>query len=154
MTARYLKPEGFVDAVDEDGWLDTGDLGYLTPDGEVVVVGRTKDVIIVSGRNISPTVIERAAADVAGVRTGSVAAVSYARPDGREGIAVVAESELHDHADESQRIHDEITRSVFDAVGVPVSAVTLIGKGELPKTTSGKIRRHSAAGLVTAGASS
>ncbi|GAB08198.1 putative fatty-acid--CoA ligase [Gordonia araii NBRC 100433] len=150
VTARYLKPGGFVSAIDENGWLDTGDLGYVTESGEVVVAGRKKDVIIVSGRNISPTVIERAACSVAGVRPGNAAAVAYRRLDGREGIAVVAESELADDKAEAERIHDEVARAVFDAVGVSVSVVTLIGKGELPKTPSGKIRRHSAADLVVA----
>lgn len=152
VTARYLGPDGFADAVDADGWLDTGDLGYLTDTGEVVVTGRKKDVIIVSGRNIAPAVIERAACAVEGVRPGNAAAVPYPRPDGREGIAVIAEIDstiAHDDHAADQRIHDEIVRAVFDAVGVPVSVVTLIGKGEMPKTTSGKIRRHAAAGLVT-----
>ncbi|MFT3716334.1 MAG: long-chain-fatty-acid--CoA ligase [Gordonia sp. (in: high G+C Gram-positive bacteria)] len=151
VTARYLTPGGFVDAVDEDGWLDTGDLGYLTADGEIVVAGRSKDVIIVSGRNLSPTVIERAAGTVDGVRTGNVAAVPHRRTGGREGIAVIAETTGDD--EHAARIHDDIVRAVFDAVGVPVSAVSLIGKGELPKTPSGKIRRGIAAGLVAGAAS-
>ncbi|GED96378.1 long-chain-fatty-acid--CoA ligase [Gordonia crocea] len=151
VTKRYLKSEeGFVSAVDANGWLDTGDLGYVTTDGEVVVTGRKKDVIIVSGRNLSPTVIERAACSVDGVRPGNAAAISYRRLDGREGIAVVAESELADDKAQADRIHDEVARAVFDTVGVSVTAVTLIGKGELPKTPSGKIRRHSAAELVDA----
>lgn len=151
VTTRYLGADGCADAVDADGWLDTGDLGYLTDTGEVVVTGRKKDVIIVSGRNIAPAVIERAACTVEGVRPGNAAAVPYPRPDGREGIAVIAEIDpaiAHDEQAADQRIHDEIVREVFDAVGVPVSVVTLIGKGEMPKTTSGKIRRHAAAGLV------
>lgn len=151
VTARYLKETGFEYAVNADGWLDTGDLGYITETGEVVVTGRAKDVIIVSGRNIAPAVIERAACTVDGVRPGNAAAVPHPRPDGREGIAVIAETEGAADPEASQRIHDEISRAVFDAVGVPVSAVTLIGKGELPKTTSGKIRRHCAADLVTVG---
>ncbi len=151
VTTRYLRPEGFEAAVDTDGWLDTGDLGYRTPTGEVVVTGRKKDVIIVSGRNLSPTVIERAVATVDGVRPGNAAAVAYRRAGSREGIAVVAEAEVPaGDVATTARMHDEISRAVFDAVGVPVAAVALIGKGELPKTTSGKIRRHSAAALIAA----
>ncbi|MFT4200457.1 long-chain-fatty-acid--CoA ligase [Gordonia sp. (in: high G+C Gram-positive bacteria)] len=151
VTARYLTTDGWRAAVDADGWLDTGDLGYLTESGEIVVAGRKKDVIIVSGRNLSPTVIERAACSVDGIRPGNAAAVSYRRLDGREGIAVVAESDAADDPQAAQRIHDEVARAVFDAVGVAVSTVTLIGRGEMPKTPSGKIRRHSAADLVVAG---
>jgi fatty-acyl-CoA synthase len=151
VTSRYLTPTGFCSAVDERGWLDTGDLGYRTGAGEIVVAGRKKDIIIVSGRNLSPTVIERAAGTVEGIRAGNAAAIAIRRRDGREGIAVVAESDVaHDSAQVS-RIHDEVARAVFDVVGVPVSAVTLIGRGELPKTPSGKIRRHCAADLVVAG---
>ncbi len=151
VTARYLTTDGFISAVDEEGWLDTGDLGYVTASGEVVIAGRKKDVIIVSGRNLSPTVIERAAGNVAGIRAGNAAAVAHRRSDGREGIAVVAESDDAQDPVRAARIHDEVARAVFDAVGVPVSVVTLIGKGEMPKTPSGKIRRHSAADLVVAG---
>lgn len=157
VTARYLGPDGFVDARDADGRLDTGDLGYVTASGDVVVTGRKKDIIIVSGRNLSPTVIERAACAVDGVRAGNAAAVAHRRPDGREGLAVIAEVDptatagADDEAAATQRIHDGIARAVFDAVGVPVSAVALLGRGELPKTTSGKIRRHSAAELVAEG---
>lgn len=151
VTKRYLGPDGFASAVDDEGRLDTGDLGYLTVAGEVVVTGRKKDVIILSGRNLSPTVIERAVCLVDGVRPGNAAAVTHRRADGREGIAVIAEADadftLSDDV-AGQRVRDEIVRSVFDSVGVPVSSVTLIGKGELPKTPSGKIRRHRAAELI------
>ncbi len=66
---------GFVAAQDEQGWYDTGDLGYLTETGNVVVCGRLKDVIIMAGRNIYPTDIERAACRVEGVRPGCAVAV-------------------------------------------------------------------------------
>ena len=73
---------GPVATQDADGWLDTGDQGYLT-DGAVVVCGRLKDVIIMGGRNIYPTDIERAAGEVDGVRAGNAVAV---RLDAGSGV--------------------------------------------------------------------
>ena len=64
LTPGYITMGGFVPAQDENGWYDTGDLGYLTEEGHVVVCGRVKDVIIMAGRNIYPTDIERAAGRV------------------------------------------------------------------------------------------
>lgn len=149
VTTRYLGPDGYVSAVDGEGWLSTGDLGYLTETGEVVVTGRKKDVIIVAGRNISPVVVERAAVAITGVRPGSVAALAV-RLSGmaREGIAVVAESDSADDADECERIRKEVARAVFDDVGIAPAVVTVVKKGALPKTPSGKLRRASAASLI------
>ena len=73
----------------DDGWFDTGDLGYLDEHGRVYVCGRTKDLIVLAGRNLYPHDIERAAETVDGVRKGCVIAV---RVDGDpEGFAVLAE---------------------------------------------------------------
>lgn len=68
VTPGYVTMGGFLAAQDENGWYNTGDLGYLTEKGHVVVCGRVKDVIIMAGRNIYPTDIERAAGRVDGVR--------------------------------------------------------------------------------------
>ena len=78
-----------------DDWLRTGDLGYLV-DGEVVVCGRLKDVIIIGGRNVFPEEIERAAAGVDGVRPGNVVAFGMPGRRGKEGIVVVAETRIDD----------------------------------------------------------
>src|SRR3954470_6644331 len=69
VTQGYTTVAGFIGAQDENGWYDTGDLGYLTETDDVVVCGRVKDVIIMAGRNVYPTDIERAAARVDGVRS-------------------------------------------------------------------------------------
>lgn len=152
VTQRYLGPEGYVSALDAEGWLSTGDLGYVVDGtGEVVVTGRKKDVIIVAGRNISPTVVERAAVGVSGVRPGSVAALAVRLPSmAREGIAVIAESDFAADADESERIRKEVARAVYDDVGIAPAVVTIVHKGALPKTPSGKLRRSSAASLIPA----
>lgn len=151
VTARYLGPDGFSTAQDAEGWLSTGDLGYLTESAEVVVTGRKKDVIIVAGRNIAPTVVERAAGAIDGVRPGGVAALAVRLPSmAREGIAVIAESDASTDADESERIRKAVARAVYDDVGIAPAVVTIVAKGALPKTPSGKLRRASAATLIPA----
>ncbi|MBH0780476.1 long-chain-fatty-acid--CoA ligase [Nocardia bovistercoris] len=149
VTRHYLGPTGYVLALDAAGRLDTGDLGYLTATGEIVVTGRKKDVIIVSGRNISPVAVERAAATVAGVRPGAVAAIGVRLPGAtRESIAVIAESDASGNADTCERIRKEVARAIYDDIGVTPAVVTVVDKGALPKTPSGKLRRSSAADLI------
>jgi fatty-acyl-CoA synthase len=119
-----------------DGWLRTGDLGYLV-DGEVVVCGRIKDVIIVGGRNVFPEEVERAAAAVEGVRAGNVIAFGTEGRRGKEGIVVVAETRDPD----LRLLHDRVIDRVCDAVGIPPLEVVFVEAGSLPKTSSGKLQR-------------
>ena len=91
VTRGYTTVAGFISAQDKLGWYDTGDLGYLTENGEVVVCGRLKDVIIMAGRNIYPTDIERAAGRVDGVRPGCAVAVRLDAGLSRETFAVAVE---------------------------------------------------------------
>ncbi len=122
----------------EDGWVKTGDQGLLTADGELVIVGRAKDVLVVRGRNHAPQDLEAAASAVPGVRTGCVAAVADLS-DERERVLVLAESRVPG---------DDLARQVADAVraatGVAPDLVVLLDPGTLPRTSSGKIRRHEA----------
>jgi fatty-acyl-CoA synthase len=136
VTPGYFRRAEVTAAAFHDGWLRTGDLGYLV-DGEVVVCGRIKDVIIIGGRNVFPEEIERAAAAVEGVRAGNVIAFGTEGRRGREGIVVVAETKL----DDGGELHDEVVDRVCDAVGVPPREVVLVRAGSLPKTSSGKLQR-------------
>ena len=104
VTEQYLTMDGPLPTQDADGWLDTGDLGYLI-DGDVVVCGRVKDVIIMGGRNIYPTDIERVAEAVDGVRAGNAVAVRWTTSGGRESFAVAVESRRGlDAAEVAERI--------------------------------------------------
>lgn len=139
VTQHYLTVDGEVAAVDRDGWLATGDLGYLTDDGQIVVCGRLKNVIIVAGRNIFPADIERLVASAEGVRSGGVAAFGVTLPDRREEIRIVAET-VASYSDEVCRnIRRQIAQRVRGATGLSPT-VFLVGKGAVPKTASGKIR--------------
>jgi fatty-acyl-CoA synthase len=147
VTPGYLTVHGPLATQDADGWLATGDLGYLV-DGQVVVCGRSKDVIIMGGRNIYPTDIERAALAVDGVRAGNAVAVRLDAGTRRERFAVAVESKLAGDADAERLLTKEITAKVVDAVGVRPVGVFILPTGTLPKTPSGKLRRAAAAELV------
>ncbi|HEX5406327.1 MAG TPA: fatty acyl-AMP ligase [Pseudonocardiaceae bacterium] len=147
VTPGYLTVHGPLATQDADGWLATGDLGYVV-DGQVVVCGRIKDVIIMGGRNIYPTDIERAAQSVQGVRPGNAVAVRLDAGSRRERFAVAVESTLAGDEDAEHALGKEITARVVDAVGVRPVGVYVLGAGTLPKTPSGKLRRAAAADLV------
>ena len=90
MTPGYYKRPDATAALFHDGWLCTGDLAYLL-DGELVLCGRIKDVIIVGGRNVFPEDIERAVGELDGVRAGNVIAFGMEGYKGKESVVVVAE---------------------------------------------------------------
>jgi fatty-acyl-CoA synthase len=148
VTPGYLTVHGPLATQDADGWLSTGDLGYLV-DGQVVVCGRIKDVIIMGGRNIYPTDIERAAQSVRGVRPGNAVAIRLDAGSRRERFAVAVESTLAGDEGAERSLGKEITARVVDAVGVRPVGVYVLKAGTLPKTPSGKLRRSAAAELVS-----
>jgi fatty-acyl-CoA synthase len=149
VTKGYTTAAGFIAAQDERGWYDTGDLGYLTETGNVVVCGRLKDVIIMAGRNIYPTDIERAACRVAGVRPGCSVAVRLDAGHSRETFAVAVESKEYDDATQVRRIERQVAHEVFAEVDVRPRNVVVLAPGMIPKTPSGKLRRAHALVLVS-----
>ena len=149
VTTGYLTVNGPGPAQDSAGWLNTGDEGYLV-DGQVVICGRRKDVIIMGGRNIYPVDIERAACSVPGVRPGNAAAVRLDAGSRRERFAVVLESKLAGDEEAEKDLRKQVTAQVVDAVGVRPSAVLVLKPGTLPKTPSGKLKRSASAALVPA----
>jgi fatty-acyl-CoA synthase len=136
VTPGYYQRADVTDATFHDGWLRTGDLGYLV-DGEVVVCGRIKDVMIIGGRNVFPEEVERAAAAVVGVRAGNVIAFGVEGRRSKEGIVVVAET----RTDDPSALHDAVVDKVCDVVGIPPLRVVFVAPGSLPKTSSGKLQR-------------
>ncbi|OBF44181.1 long-chain fatty acid--CoA ligase [Mycobacterium sp. 852002-50816_SCH5313054-b] len=149
VTNGYTTAAGFIAAQDERGWYDTGDLGYLTEAGNVVVCGRLKDVIIMAGRNIYPTDIERAACRVAGVRPGCSVAVRLDAGHSRETFAVAVESKDYEDPAQVRRIERQVAHEVFAEVDVRPRNVVVLQPGMIPKTPSGKLRRAHALSLVS-----
>ncbi len=149
LTPGYLTMGGFMPAQDEQGWYDTGDLGYQMENGHVVVCGRVKDVIIMAGRNIYPTDIERAAGRVDGVRPGCAVAVRLDAGHARETFAVAVESNAFEDPTEVRRIEHQVAHEVLKEVDVRPRNVVVLGPGTIPKTPSGKLRRANSVPLVT-----
>jgi fatty-acyl-CoA synthase len=149
VTPGYITMGGFIPAQDEHGWYDTGDLGYLMENGHIVVCGRVKDVIIMAGRNIYPTDIERAACRVEGVRPGCAVAVRLDAGHSRETFAVAVESNAFEDPVEVRRIEHQVAHEVVSEVDVRPRNVVVLGPGTIPKTPSGKLRRANSVTLVT-----
>ncbi|TWH20776.1 fatty acyl-AMP ligase [Prauserella rugosa] len=144
ITPGYLTVDGPLDTQDAEGWFATGDIGYLV-DGQIIICGRSKDVIILGGRNVYPTDVERAAGAVEGVRAGNAVAVRIDAGTRRERFAVVLESKSAGDEAEEARIVKEVTARVRDAVDARPYAVVVLPTGSLPKTPSGKVQRAATA---------
>ncbi len=142
----YRRPDATAAMFRRGGWLCTGDLAYLL-DGELVMCGRIKDVIIVGGRNVFPEDIERACASLDGVRAGNVIAFGVEGYKGKETVIVVAEVRLADLESDDDRspAMDQIRHAVhhrtLDVCGLPPRDIMLVKPGTLPKTSSGKLQR-------------
>ena len=136
MTPGYFENEEATRQSFRDGWLHTGDLGYLK-DGEVYVTGRIKDLIILNGKNLHPQSIEWEVGEVDGVRKGNVVACS--RPgEQSEELVVVLETRETDTA----ALVEAVKRKVHEALSVVVADVVCLPPGALPKTSSGKLQRR------------
>jgi fatty-acyl-CoA synthase len=131
------KPSVATDQV----WLRTGDLGYRA-DGELYICGRSKDLIILNGKNYYPQDIERVVSKVEGIRDGQCVAFSRLDASGQEQAIVVAESRKN--ASNSISIPAAVIAMVRAELGVTITEVHLIKRGTLPKTSSGKVRRREA----------
>ena len=126
---------------DDRGYLRTGDLGFVQG-GELFLVGRSKELIIIRGRNFAPRDIEAVvAAAHDAIRAGHVAAVEVVH-DTERALGIVAEIERdHWRSLDSQAVVDAILDAVYAELGLAAAVVTLLRPGGLPKTTSGKLKR-------------
>jgi fatty-acyl-CoA synthase len=138
VTPGYYKRPDATAALFDEGWLRTGDLAYMI-DGELVLCGRIKDVIIVGGRNVFPEDIERAVGTIEGVRAGNVIAFGMEGYKGKESVVVVAETKAD--ADQHDAIRDAIHHRTLEVCGLPPRDVMLVQPSTLPKTSSGKLQR-------------
>jgi fatty-acyl-CoA synthase len=134
---EYQGEERLTAATIREGWLHTGDLGYLSG-GELFVCGRIKDVLVLNGRKYHPQDLEWAVDDVAGVRRGRVAAFATTRPGEPDRAVIVVEASGSADAEDLER---EIRRRIAAVCGLSVDEVAIVSSGAIARTTSGKIQR-------------
>lgn len=150
LMAGYFQDEEATQRVfTDDGWMDTGDMGYLI-DGELVVTGRSKDLIIVNGRNIWPHDIEWAIERLPEIRSGGVAAFSVEKSDGTESVVTVVECRVK--GDEArQKLLRQIKTTIQATAGV-TGKIVLAPLRSLTMTSSGKLSRAKVKAGFLAGA--
>ena len=148
MQGYYNNPEATARVLGPDGWLRTGDLGFVDAEGYLFITGRLKDVIILGGANLLPADVEDVVDDVPGVRYSAAVGIESERL-GTQRLHVVAEvrSETEGH----QELVREIVARVQRARGHRPARVLLVRAGTIPKTSSGKIQRSRLATMIQAG---
>ncbi|WP_310497880.1 fatty acyl-AMP ligase [Sandarakinorhabdus sp.] len=141
MAGYFRDPEATRAVLSPDGWLDTGDMGYLK-DASIFIVGRAKDMIIINGKNHWPQDIEWAIEQLPGFKAGDIAAFSITTPSGEEAPAVLVQCRTSDN-DERIRLRDAIKTKVKAITGMSC-VVELVPPRTLPRTSSGKLSRSKA----------
>lgn len=131
-----------------DGWLDTGDMGYMAG-GYLFIVGRAKDMIIINGKNHWPQDIEWAVEQLPGFNHGDIAAFSVEMDNGEEAPAVLVHCRVSD-PEERLRLRDQIADKVRSITGMSC-VVELVPPRTLPRTSSGKLSRAKAKRLYLSG---
>ncbi len=147
MHSYFRDPEATEDCL-IDGWLDTGDMGYMA-DGYLFIVGRAKDMIIINGKNHWPQDIEWAVEQLPGFNHGDIAAFAVETDSGEEVPAVLVHCRVTDPA-ERRRLHDQIRDKVRSITGMNC-VIELVPPRTLPRTSSGKLSRAKARKLYLEG---
>ena len=135
----YNDPEGTAEGLDS-GWLCTGDLGFMD-DGELYVSGRLKDVLIIRGTNVMPHELEWLAESVAGAG-GSMRCGAFSVARGAEGEQAVVVVETTEKSEDTlAEMSREIRRRIGSALSLTLADVVFLRRGQIAKTTSGKVKR-------------
>ena len=137
MRGYFNDPEATSEVLTEDGWLDTGDIGYRIGE-HIVVTARKKDVIIVNGRNLWPQDLEHLAETTPGVRMGDTSAFSVTRPNGEELAVLVVESKKP-----QPELAGTLAGLMRASFGI-TPYIDMVPPRTLPRTSSGKLSRSRA----------
>lgn len=142
MTEYFAEPEATAECILGDGWLDTGDMGYMV-EGRLYLTGRKKDMIIINGRNIWPQDMEwHAEQSVDILRSRDTAAFAVAGTDGKEKAVMLVQARTTDAAKQAELVK-EVQAAVHKNTGVDADVI-LVPQRSLPYTTSGKLSRAKA----------
>jgi acyl-CoA synthetase (AMP-forming)/AMP-acid ligase II len=142
MVGYYGDAEATARAVSPDGWLDTGDLGFVA-DGELYLTGRAKDLVIIRGANHAPQSFEDCLQGVEGVRVGCAVALGFT-PEGSEDEALLILAERAGPEVEDALVEERVRAAVVAGTGIRPHTVQMLEPGTLPRTSSGKLRRSEA----------
>ncbi|HZF04901.1 MAG TPA: AMP-binding protein [Patescibacteria group bacterium] len=151
MQGYHNNPEATAKVLTSDGWLRTGDLGFVDAEGYLYITGRLKDVIILGGENVVPADVEEIVDHVPGVRYSAAVGVDNERT-GTQRLYVVAE--LRDataDASAGQTLVREIVQRVHRGRGHRPARVLLVQPSTIPKTSSGKIQRSRLVQMIQGG---
>ena len=146
MKGYFEQPEATAAAL-HDGWLLTGDLGYVA-DGDLYVCGRTKDLIIRQGRKYYPPDLESSVADLQGVALSGVVVFAVSRLEQADEVVAVLETRA---GGRSLEIEEAVRRRIRETAGLDIDRVVLTPPGTIPRTTSGKVRRAETRARLEAG---
>ncbi len=141
MTGYFNCPDETAAALSDDGWLNTGDIGYCVDD-QLVITGRHKDLIIINGRNIWPQDLEYVAEHQPETRSGDAVAFSVTTDEEQELCVLVVQSRLTEKAPQKALIKRLITQVRLE-YGIDCY-VELVAPRSLPRTSSGKLSRAKA----------
>jgi acyl-CoA synthetase (AMP-forming)/AMP-acid ligase II len=148
MAGYFGHPEATADALDAEGWLDTGDMGFEA-DGELFLTGRAKDLVIIRGANHAPQEFEECLEGVEGLRTGCAVALGFT-PEGEQDEALLILAE-HAPGERGEGLEERVREAVLAGTGVRPHTVEVLEPGTLPRTSSGKPRRSEALRRYLAG---
>jgi long-chain acyl-CoA synthetase len=151
MQGYYNNPEATRRALSPDGWLRTGELGFLDAEEYLYITGRVKDLIILGGANVIPADVEEMVDRVGGVRYSAAVGIDSKRT-GSQRLHIVAEVRGDGGTrDEQSALVREIVRRVHQAGGHRPARVLLVRPGTIPKTSSGKIQRARLGQMIAGG---
>ena len=145
--AGYFENPDATAATLRDGWLQTGDLGYIA-NGHLFVCGRTKDLIIRHGKKYHPPDLESAIASMQGVRPTGVVVFGVNRVTEADQVVAVLEARASSTADD---VVEQVRRRVRETSGLEIDHVVVASPGTIPRTTSGKVRRAETRDRFTSG---
>ncbi len=141
LTEYYARPDITAEAL-IDGWYKTGDRGYMA-DGQIYISGRSKDLIIVGGKNVYPQDLEAIANEIPGIYPGRAVAFGLLdKRQGTESIGMVCELENSASPSEQSEIGRELRRQIVERTEVTLRDLRLVDQRWLIKTSSGKIARN------------
>ena len=141
MKEYFRNPEATSHTI-KNGWLDTGDNGFIY-EGNLYLYGREKDIIIIRGRNYAPQVIEMALDGIQGIRKGCVAAAGYI-PENEENerlIVFIERDKLFKKIDD-EKLADMASKRITESTGLVPKSVVVLEPGTILRTSSGKLKRQ------------